>query len=132
MAPAQLRLSWFNRPWLTNQFHPGSQVVVSGKLDMYLGRLVMNSPEMEEMEKEHLHTNRIVPVYPLTATITQKCLRRTMYQTVSFWAPRLPDFLPSAVRGHLKLVDLGVAILAGAFPRFSRHTGPGALAAGIR
>ena len=112
----QLRLSWFNRPWLTNQFHSGSQVVISGKLDMYLGRLVMNSPEIEDIEKEHLHTNRIVPVYPLTSTITQKFLRRTMYQTVTFWAPRLPDFLPSQVRGSLKLVDLGVAILQAHFP----------------
>ena len=52
-----LRLSWFNRPWMTNSFRKDDQVVVSGKLDMYLGRLVMNTPEIEELEKEHLHTS---------------------------------------------------------------------------
>ncbi|HMN60459.1 MAG TPA: ATP-dependent DNA helicase RecG, partial [Anaerolinea sp.] len=108
--------TWFNRPWFTNQFHANDQVVVSGKLDIYLGKLVMNSPEIEEIEREHLHTNRIVPVYPLTSTITQKWLRRTMFQTVTFWAQRLPDFLPPSVRTQLRLVDLGVAILQAHFP----------------
>ena len=48
----KLRLTWFNRPWITNQYHKNDQVVVSGKLDQYLGRLVMNAPEIEELEKE--------------------------------------------------------------------------------
>lgn len=111
-----LRLSWFNQPWISNNTRPGMQVAVSGKLDMYLGKLVMNSPEMEELEKEHLHTNRIVPVYPLTASITQKWLRRIMFQTVGFWAQRVPDYLPQKVRSNLKLVDLGVALRQVHFP----------------
>jgi ATP-dependent DNA helicase RecG len=111
-----LRLSWFGQQWIATQFRAGSQVVVSGKLDMYLGRLIMKSPEVEELEKEHLHTNRIVPVYPLTSGVTQKWLRRTIYQTVSFWASRVPDFQPASVRNNLKLIDLGAAILQAHFP----------------
>ena len=112
----KLRLSWFGQQYLTSRFTPGTQVVVSGKLDLYLGRLVMKGPEIEELEKEHLHTNRIVPVYPLTAGITQKSLRKTLYQTVSFWASRLEDFLPASIRSSLKLVDLGIAIQQAHFP----------------
>ena len=63
---AGLRLSFFNQPWLANRFKQGEAISVSGKVDQYLGRLVMNSPDWESVEVESLHTNRIVPVYPLT------------------------------------------------------------------
>ena len=111
-----LRLSWFGQPWLVNNFHAHDQVVVSGKLEQYLGRLVMNSPEIESVEQDHLHTNRIVPIYPLTSGITQKMMRRTMYQAISFWAPRVGEFLPSSVRSSLKLLDLGTALYQCHFP----------------
>jgi ATP-dependent DNA helicase RecG len=111
-----LRLSWFGQPWLINTYQKNDHVVVAGKLEQYLGRLVMNSPEIESVEQEHLHTNRIVPIYPLTAGMTQKTMRRMMYQAVSFWAPRLGDFLPASVRSSLKLLDLSTAILQCHFP----------------
>jgi len=46
-----LRLTWFNQPWLTSQILPGKSIVVSGKIDMYLGRLVMNSPDWEPLDR---------------------------------------------------------------------------------
>ena len=84
-----LRLTWFNQPWIIKRLHTGMQVVLSGKVDQYLGRLVMNNPELEPLEQEHLHTNRIVPVYPLTANITQHWLRKLMHDVITYWAPRL-------------------------------------------
>ena len=70
-----LRLSWFNQPWLANRLKEGQQLSVSGTVEQYLGRLVMNQPDWEALDIEHLHTNRIVPIYPLTARIAQKWLR---------------------------------------------------------
>lgn len=111
-----LRLTWFNQPWLTNRLREGTQLVVSGKIDMYLGRLVMNSPDWELLEQEHLHTNRIVPIYSLSAHITQRWLRKIMHQTISFWAPRQVDFLPPSIRKNAGLVDLQTAIIQAHFP----------------
>ncbi len=111
-----LRLTWFNQPWLTQKLHEGTQIVVSGKIDMYLGRLVMTSPDWELLEQEHLHTNRIVPVYSLTAHITMRWLRKIMYQTVTFWASRVPDYLPATIRESAGLVDLQTAIIQAHFP----------------
>ncbi len=111
-----LRLTWFNQPWLTNRLREGTQLVVSGKIEMYLGRLVMNSPDWELIEQEHLHTNRIVPVYSLSAHITQKWLRKIMHQTVTFWAPRIPDYLPQSIRQAAELVDLSTAIIQNSLP----------------
>lgn len=113
---AALRVNWFNQPWLAKSITPGMQIVLSGRVDMYLGRLVMNSPEWEPLEQEHLHTNRIVPVYPLTAKVPQKMLRRIMYQTVTFWAPRIQDYLPEWVRQAGELVPLSHALLNVHFP----------------
>ncbi len=111
-----LRLSWFNQPWLASRLTTGTQVVLSGKVDMYLGRLVMNNPEWELLEQEHLHTNRITPVYPLTAHVTQRWLRRILFQTVSYWAGRVPDFLPESVRQATGLLPLPIALTHIHFP----------------
>ena len=92
-----LRVNWFNQPWVTQRLKMGMQVVLSGKVDQYLGRLTMNNPEWESLEQKHLHTNRIVPVYPLTARITQRWLRNLMFKVVTYWAPRVTETLPDTV-----------------------------------
>ncbi len=111
-----LRVSWFNQPWMEKNIHPGVQVVLSGKVDMYLGRLCMNNPDWELLDQEHLHTNRIVPVYPLTAGLSQKVLRRIMYQTVTFWAARVADFLPDEIRTAGNLIPISHALRQIHFP----------------
>lgn len=111
-----LRATWFNQPWIAKRIRVGAQVSISGKIDQYLGRLVMNSPEWEPLEQQQLSTNRIVPVYPLTAKITQRWLRRQMHQVVSYWAPRVPDHLPKSVRRSADLVDLSMALTQVHFP----------------
>ena len=111
-----LRLNWFNQPWLESRLNPGTEIVLSGKIDMYLGRLIVNNPEWEPLEQQHLHTNRIVPVYPLTARITQRWLRRIMFQTVPFWSSRIKDFLPDSVRQDVGLMDIKTALKEIHFP----------------
>ena len=111
-----LRLSWFNQPWLVNRLKEGEQISVSGTVDQYLGRLVMNQPDWEAVDIEHLHTNRIVPIYPLTAKITQKWLRGLMNQVVTYWAPAVVDSLPESVRASAGLMPVGQALLQAHFP----------------
>jgi ATP-dependent DNA helicase RecG len=40
-----LRIIWFNKPFLSKQLYLGVSIVVSGKVDVYHGRLVLNNPE---------------------------------------------------------------------------------------
>ena len=111
-----LRLSWFNQPWMANRLKEEMQISVSGKVEQYLGRLVMNQPDWEPIDIEHLHTNRIVPIYPLTAKITQKWLRNLMNQVVTYWAPAVVDSLPESTRKDARLMPLGQALLNAHFP----------------
>jgi ATP-dependent DNA helicase RecG len=111
-----LRVSWFNQPWVAKRLRSGMQIVLSGKVDQYLGRLVMANPEWEPLEQEQLSTNRIVPVYSLTAQITQRWLRKLMHQVVSYWSTRVIDPLPAEARRSAGLMHLSHALYQAHFP----------------
>ncbi len=111
-----LRVTWFNQPWIAKRLRRGTLVVTSGKVEQYLGRLIMTNPEWELLERDNLHTNRIVPVYPLTARLTQRWLRRIMHKVVLYWAPRVNDPLPTVIRERAGLPDLSTALLQAHFP----------------
>jgi ATP-dependent DNA helicase RecG len=122
-----LRITWFNQPWIGKRLLEGTQIVLSGKIDQYLGRLIMNGPEWEPLESQNLHTNRIVPVYPLTSNITQRWLRRLMFDVITYWSPRVADPLPESLRHSAEVMDLPTALLQAHFPttadqlRAARH-----------
>lgn len=111
-----LRLTWFGQPWIMKNLRLGSQYTFSGKVDQYLGRLVMSNPEAEPVEHQQLSTNRIVPVYPSTAHITQRWLRKLMNQVVSYWAARTLDPLPEYILNATGLLPLQEALLQAHFP----------------
>lgn len=104
-----MRATWFN-PWESKRLRSGMQIALSGKVEQYLGRLVLNNPEWEPIDQQMLNTNRIVPVYPLTGKITQRWLRKVMNEVVTHWAGRVEDHLPKGIRQSANLVDLQTAI----------------------
>ncbi len=113
---AALRINWFNQPWIGKRLRPGHQIVLSGKIDQHLGRLIMNNPEWEPLEEQQINTNRIVPVYPLTANITQRWLRRMINGVVEYWAGRVPDMLPPEVRHSAGVIPISQALRQIHFP----------------
>jgi ATP-dependent DNA helicase RecG len=111
-----IQATWFNQPWIAEQLPAGMQVVLSGKVDIFLGRHVFNAPEFEPLELEPLRTRRIVPVYPLTEGLQPNKLRELMQRTVREWAPRVPDPLPEEIRQRRRLYPLPAAIQQMHFP----------------
>lgn len=111
-----VRLIWFNQPWILKRLHKGKLLSISGRVDQFLGRPVINNPDFEELDSEQLHTNRIVPIYPLTSQITQRWLRNTLYQTINYWVPRIKDFLPDEILDRNQLMDLPTALYQIHFP----------------
>ncbi len=105
-----IQATWFNQPYLARRLSAGSKIVLSGKVDEYLGRLVFQSPEWEPLDRELIHTARLVPVYPLTKGLSARWLRRLMKKTVDYWSKRFPDHLPVRLRERAGLVDLETAI----------------------
>lgn len=111
-----LRVTWFNQPWLAQRLKPGDMLALSGRVDQYLGRLTMTSPEWEPLDRQQVHTRGIVPVYGLTSGIHQKWFRNVMQSTVRFWANRLPDPLPELVRREGEWMPLSEAVQQAHFP----------------
>ncbi len=109
-------VTWFNQAWIASRLKPGEALVLSGRVEEYLGKLTMNGPEWEPLEAEQIHTNRIVPVYPLTAGITAKWLRRVINSVVTRLASRVPDPLPAPMVGEANLQPLGTDLRQVHFP----------------
>lgn len=112
----QLRVTWFNQVWIASRLKPGRALVLSGRIDQYLGHLTMTNPEWEPLERQQLHTNRIVPVYPLTAGVTAKWLRRVIHSVVTHMAPRIVDPLPVTLRQSAGVISLDTALNQVHFP----------------
>jgi ATP-dependent DNA helicase RecG len=111
-----IQSTWFNQPWLVNNLKAGMQIVLSGKVDQYLGRLVLENPEWEPLQFEPLKTRRIVPIYPLTKGLAAHKMRETMKRASNQWAPRIPDHLPDDLRKNIKLYPLALALQQIHFP----------------
>lgn len=110
-----IQCTWFN-PYVANQIKRGTQIVISGKVTEYNGRLTFSSPEYELLDAELLNTARIVPVYALTEGIGNRWLRKITRRVVDYWTPRLVDELPEAVRNSTGVMSLSTAIMQAHFP----------------
>jgi ATP-dependent DNA helicase RecG len=118
---ASMQVVFFGQHFLVKQIRPGSQLVLRGPVGIYGARLEMSNPEWEHLDASNLHTTGIVPVYPLTAGLGVRELRRLMKRTVDYWAERLPDYIPEATLDRCELADLGWAIKNLHFPEGQDH-----------
>ncbi len=112
-----VRIVWFNQPYLAKTLKTGGRLVISGRVTLFGGMPVFESPEWEPYEdKELVHTGRLVPVYPLTQGLSQRQVRRIMKPAIDYWSPQLEDFLPLALRKRLKLFELSEAVRQAHYP----------------
>ena len=112
-----VRAVWFNNPYLAKQLATNKQVVLSGRVGIYKGRPVFESPEWELLEdRELIHAGRLVPLYPLTRGLYPRQVRKLMKEVVDHWSPRVNDFLPPPLRQQCNLLELTQAISQAHFP----------------
>ena len=111
-----IQLMWFNQDYHMRYLRKDMFLSISGKIEQYMGRLVIYHPDYEEVDKQQLHTNRIVPIYPLTARLNQRWLRRVMHNVITYWASKLPDFITEYILKDADLMDLSSALQEIHFP----------------
>jgi len=105
----------FNRPWLEKQLVPGERFRLWGRFQYKYGDIQSTTFEIEPIAAENPGTN-ILPVYPLTAGITQTMLRRFIGQALEKYASGLEDELPEEIRARDGLLSKAAAINAIHFP----------------
>jgi len=112
-----VRAVWFNQPYLAKRFRTNERLVLFGKVGVYKGKKVFESPEWELLESEDLsYADMLVPVYPLTEGLYPRTVRGLVKAIVSGWAPRLVEHLPEDVRSRCALMGLSQAIQQAHFP----------------
>jgi len=112
-----VRVVWFNNPYLAKRLPTNTRVVLSGRVGLFSGRLVFESPEWELLEdKELIHTGRLVPLYPLTQGLHPRQVRKLMKQVVDQWAWQVEDFLPPELRQRCNLLGLPQALAQAHYP----------------
>ncbi len=111
-----MRLLWFNQEWILRSLKQDMLISISGRIESYLNRPVIWHPDYEQVDQQQLNTNRIVPVYPLTAKVTQKWLRRTIFSTLNYWVPRISETLTEKIRLRANVIGLQQALREVHFP----------------
>lgn len=116
-----LNVIFFGQKFLINTIRKGQQLVLSGKVTLFGGKLQMTNPEWERLDSENLHTVGIVPVYSMTEGLKPRAFRREMKQLVDEWASKVPDFMPAATLDRAELADIGWALRQIHFPESHDH-----------
>jgi len=110
-----IKLLWFNQPWISKSLKAGETIRLYGKVSGDAYDLCYNSPAYEKYSKEQLEPVGIIPVYPLTAGLTNKQLRFLIKQALPL-ASSIDDYLPSDVIAEEKLLGLAAALKEVHFP----------------
>lgn len=103
-----LDVTFFNQTWLKDNLRQGETYIFYGKAEGNLLRKSMASPIVEQ-EGRGEATCRIVPIYPLTAGVSQLILSRSIRQGLDACADILPDVLPDGVRQEHHLCRINYA-----------------------
>ncbi len=111
-----LRATWFNQPHMKQVLsRPGAVLLIGKPQPSHGGGLAMASPEVE-FGADEFHTGQLVPVYPKTAGITDRSLRRWVRIALDRIEEQLTDYLPAAVRSAARLARYEAAVPAYHFP----------------
>ena len=113
-----VRAIWFNQPYLARTFRTGTNLVVSGKVNVFRGSFVFESPEYELLrgQEELVHTGRLVPVYSTVDGLPQRTLRRVVKEALDAGIFQVVDFVPEAIRHRTSLLGLQNAIAQAHYP----------------
>ncbi len=114
---SSIKVIWFNQPFITKNLNSGDKVSLAGKIEGDKFNIIMKSPVYEKITNQNtIHTQGLIPVYHLTANITQKQIRYLIKQSLPAISSFV-DWLPKEVLKRQKLINLSEAIKIIHFPK---------------
>ncbi len=115
-----MAVTWFNQVFMLKQLQRrvGEEVAISGKVEMYNGRLQLAPRDVEfpSDDEDGTNTRRIVPVYPSSEGIAQRWIRRLVSRALAVGADLIEDPLPEPLRRQFELADRRGAVRQFHFP----------------
>ena len=107
---------WFNQSYLKNKFEQGKKYTFYGKVNNTFGRITINSPVFDE-EGKSSNTGKIIPIYPLTFSLSQNTIRRIMENAIKEVEGNLEETLPDYILKEHKLEGINEATKSIHFPQ---------------
>ena len=113
-----IRAVWFGNRYVAKTLKTGTRVAISGRVELFRGRLQFASPEFEILDRKDslIHTGRLVPVYPLTEGLTARRARTIVWQALEHWGRRIEEFLPEDLLRETGFMGLADAIMEVHYP----------------
>lgn len=106
---------WFNHSYLKSIFNVGEKYRFFGKVSMKSGKLTLISPVFDKGEKAQ-NTGRIIPIYPLTFSLSQNTIRKIMEVAIKEVYGKLEETLPQYLLQEYRLQTINDAIKGIHFP----------------
>ena len=112
-----IKVVWFNQPYLGKILKPGLEIYLAGKIEKsgYYGPTLSNPSYEIFRGRTPLHFGRLVPLYPLTANLSEKQLR-FLIQT-ALLETKIDDWLPIQIKEKYHLSNLSFALNQIHFPK---------------
>ena len=107
-----LNVTWFNNPYAASLLRVGQEYVFYGRVQGFGRGRSLISPQAEKIAPDADRPGRIVPVYPLTAGLTQRDLERVTDAALAAVPGDWPDPLPELLRAKYRLPDAADALAA--------------------
>lgn len=105
-----LQLRFFNNKYAAAVLEAGKEYAFWGRVQMERGtHFLMIAPEFEPVGQNQ-KTGCILPVYPLTAGLSQRDMYRITAAALEAVPPDYPDYLPEDIRARYQLPPLHTAL----------------------
>ena len=108
-------ITWFNQGYLKDKFQAGRKYRFFGKVSNKNGRIEMNSPVYDEIDKSK-NTGKIIPIYPLTYELKQNTLRKIIENGLEEVKGKLDETLPEYIIKENNLWNINKTIERIHFP----------------
>lgn len=122
-ASGSLPVTYFNNPYAAALLRVGQEYVFYGRVQLNGHARMLVSPQSEKVSPDAEHPGRIVPVYPLTAGLTQRDMARVTEAALDAVPGDWPDPLPEVLRARYNLPDAADALAAIHRPQSAQDMG---------
>ncbi len=107
----RLNLTFFNNKYVTENLIYGREYIFYGAVSGDFIGYNMTNPVFEALDSVPVTTRRVLPIYPLTAGLTNAALLKAVRQALSICDPP-KEILPEAVRQRYGILDAQQAYFA--------------------
>lgn len=112
----QMTVTFFNQTYVQSALTPGEEYIFFGKVERDGFRVGMTNPVFEKVGAARF-TGRIMPVYPLTAGISNNLIAGAVQRVLADCARTIPETLPEWLCRERGLLPIGPALQYVHFPR---------------